>query len=117
MESAKMRSADELRVVEPLRRRAASSAGTCVRGCAIIRDLIDCRHDGRGRRLMHHLTGARNAVKPALRNVGVEPGGLRIDIDQPILLAGDDDDGHLQTRHDGRYNTFQIEKVGPVPYK
>jgi hypothetical protein len=42
MESAKMRSADELRVVEPLRRRATSSAGAYVHGCAVIRDLIDC---------------------------------------------------------------------------
>jgi hypothetical protein len=37
---------------------------------------------------MHHVTGARNAVKPALRNVGVEPGRLLTDVDQPILLAG-----------------------------
>ena len=37
-------------------------------------------------------------MKSALGDVGMKPGRLSVDVDQPILLARNNDDRHLQIR-------------------
>src|ERR1043165_8796734 len=38
-----------------------------------------------------------NSVELALRNIRMQPGRLRVDVYQLVILACDDDDWHLQT--------------------
>ena len=45
---------------------------------------------------MHHMTGAWHSMQNALRDVPVKKRRLLIDVDQTILLAGNDDDWHPQ---------------------
>ena len=59
------------------------------------RHFVDCRHYCGRRGLMHHMAGARNAVKRTLDNVGMKSARLFVDVDQPVFLARDDADGHL----------------------
>jgi len=47
---------------------------------------------------MHHMAGTGNAMKIALGNVPMKSVRLLIDVDEPIFLARDDADGHLQVR-------------------
>src|SRR4051812_11670761 len=58
--------------------------------------LFDRRHDRPGRRLMDHVPRAVNASKRALADVLMQSHRLRIDVDQAVLIAGNDDNGHLQ---------------------
>ena len=57
--------------------------------------LVDRRHNLDRRGLMNHVAGSRNTMKGAMRNVRMQSRRLLIDIDQPVLFAGDDDDRHL----------------------
>src|SRR5581483_11740030 len=57
---------------------------------------LDRRHDRLRRRLVDHVAGSANAQKRALADVLMQPPGLRIDVDQAVLIACNDDDGHLQ---------------------
>jgi hypothetical protein len=53
----------------------------------VIRDFVDRRHDpGRGS-LMDHMAGPGNAVKPALRDLGMQARRLLIDVDQAVFLG------------------------------
>jgi hypothetical protein len=56
------------------------------------------RHHLIRRRLLDHVAISGNSVKPALRNVGMEPRRLSFDVNQPVLLTCNDDDRHLQIR-------------------
>ena len=69
-----------------------------MRASVIARYFVYCRHNPARRRLMHHVTCARDAVKRALDNVAMKAGRLLIYVDQTVLLAGDDSNGHLQVR-------------------
>src|SRR6478752_2379028 len=61
-----------------------------------VRHFVDGRHDDTGRSLMDHVAGSGNAVKLALEDVAVQPGRLRIDVNQSVFVTCDDDQGHLQ---------------------
>src|SRR5712671_5788332 len=71
-------------------------ARAVIRCSPVLRHFVDRRHDHTGRSLMDHVAGSGNTVKPALRDVAVQPCRLRIDVDQSIFITCDDDDGHLQ---------------------
>ena len=45
---------------------------------------------------MDHVAAARDAQR-ALGNVPMKPRRLLIDVDQPVLLASNNDDGHFQS--------------------
>ena len=45
---------------------------------------------------MHHMADARNAVQRTLSDIPVKACRLLMNVDQPIFLAGNDDDGHFQ---------------------
>jgi len=45
---------------------------------------------------MHHVASAWHSVQRAVRDVPVKAGRLLINVDQPIFLAGNDDDGNFQ---------------------
>jgi hypothetical protein len=47
--------------------------------------------------LLDHVAVSDRSVKPALRNVGMQPGRPCVDVDQPVLVACNDDNRHLQT--------------------
>ena len=45
---------------------------------------------------MNHMAGPGHAVKPALGQFAVQTFRLRISVNQPVLVTGNDDDRHLQ---------------------
>src|SRR5271165_5309712 len=67
-------------------------------GRRILGYLVNGRQDGVGRRLMDHVAVLGNAMKPALAHVQVQPRGLRIGVNRPVIVARDDCDRHLQVR-------------------
>ena len=69
-------------------------AGT-FRGAA--RYLAHRRHQLICGRLLDRVSGSGNSVKPALRNVGIQPSRLRVDVDQ-LSCSANDDDRHLKIR-------------------
>ena len=72
---------------------AALFGGRQFGGCA--RNLSYRRHYLIRGSLLYHMAVSCEPMKPALGNVGVQPGRLGVDIDQLVIFAGDDDDGHL----------------------
>jgi hypothetical protein len=59
-------------------------------------DRVDGSHHGCRCRLLDHVPFACERGEIALRNVAVKPRRLLLRVDQAILLAGDDRDGHFQ---------------------
>jgi hypothetical protein len=45
---------------------------------------------------MHHVADARDTMQYTLSDISVKARRLLIDVDQPVFLAGDDDDRHFQ---------------------
>src|SRR3979490_1793409 len=45
---------------------------------------------------MDHMARAGSSKHLALRHLVVQPTRLLVDIDQPVILTGDDDEGHLE---------------------
>jgi hypothetical protein len=64
----------------------------------ILRNLAYYRHYRARRSLMHHVAGARNAVKFTLSNVSMKSARLFIRVNHSVFLARDDTDRHPQAR-------------------
>ena len=67
-----------------------------------MRHFVDGRHDDTGRSLMDHVAGSGNAVKLALGDVAVQPGRLRIDVNQSVFVTCDDDQGIFKFAYSSR---------------
>ena len=72
-----------------------------------------------GRSLMDHVAGRGNAIEFAVKNILMEPCRLLIDVDDPISLTCDNDDGNLKsvvpvTKFDRtRYHQCCVTGAGP----
>jgi len=58
--------------------------------------LVDRRHYRVGSRLMNHMTHPWNSAQCALGNIVVKPCRLFVRVDQLVIFASDDSDGHCQ---------------------
>ena len=56
--------------------------------------LVDRRHDSARRGLVQHVPDAAHAMEATLRDLVMQTRGL-IDLDQPVIVTGDDHDGHF----------------------
>ena len=57
---------------------------------------VDSRHYRNRNVLMHHVTNVWNTVQRTLNDVPVKTRRLLLDVDQPIVLASNYDNGHFQ---------------------
>jgi len=63
---------------------------------------IDCDHDALRGCLVNHMARSLDRMESTLRNVAMKPRRLSVNVDQPIVLARNDNNWHPEVAGVGR---------------